>query len=445
MTDPRKSSDALDAIVREARSHGELEPRVDDATFNALEDAIVARMAAERSPLVDDVRASADRARPARARVFQIGAVVLAAAAAVALVMKRDPGAALIDHGATTQVELNAGSLRAAEGPGEVRVGGKAVSAGHVLRAGDLLEVDGARAVLERPRKVTWLLENASAATARAHVKSAGEPLVVGLDDGAIEAQVTPVPSGEAFAVDVAAGSQLVRVAVHGTHLRVARNGSRVVIDLTEGVVSIGVPPRAGSTYGTLVTAPSHVEFDAANLDGTLQVDHTPSSVRLAVALSWSAWNEGQPSGLTARADLPHPEPAAAPLANGPAAAAPPSETVPRPASVPRPGSGADPSRAAPTSGPPSINPTKPSPAAREVIAAAVRDCAAARSRPDNVRVTVTSSLKLKISAGGAVDVAQFDPPLLPEIQTCAATAIYKAKLEDAAGGTVTIPIAFTY
>ena len=112
---------------------------------------------------------------------------------------------------------------------------------------------------------------------------------------------------------------------------------------------------------------------------------------------------------------------------------------------MPRPGSGADPSRAAPTSSPLSVSPTKPSPAAREVIAAAVRDCAAARSRPDNVRVTVTSSLKLKISAGGAVDVAQFDPPLLPEIQTCAATAIYKAKLEDAAGGTVTIPIAFTY
>ena len=74
-----------------------------------------------------------------------------------------------------------------------------------------------------------------------------------------------------------------------------------------------------------------------------------------------------------------------------------------------------------------------------------MRACAAQRSRPENVRVTVSSSLKLKIAGGGDVETAQFDPPLLPEIQTCAATAIYKAKLEDSAGGTVTIPIDFSY
>ena len=60
------------------------------------------------------------------------------------------------------------------------------------------------------------------------------------LDDGAFEAQVTPVPSGEAFAVDVATPTSIVRIAVHGTHLRVARAGTRVTVDLTEGVVSIG-------------------------------------------------------------------------------------------------------------------------------------------------------------------------------------------------------------
>src|SRR5439155_1470159 len=136
---------------------------------------------------------------------------------------------------------------------------GLPASAGHALRTGDVLEADGARAVLERPRKVAWLLEGGNsspAASGRARVKSAGESLVLALDDGAIEAQVTPVPSGEAFAVDIASGTSLVRVAVHGTHLRVSRSGSRVVVDLTEGVVSIGVPPRTGSTYGTLVTAP---------------------------------------------------------------------------------------------------------------------------------------------------------------------------------------------
>ena len=57
----------------------------------------------------------------------------------------------------------------------------------------------------------------------------------------------------------------------------------------------------------------------------------------------------------------------------------------------------------------------------------------------------MTSSLTLKIAAGGSVETARFDPPLLPEIQTCAAAAIYKAQIEDAAGASVTIPIDFTY
>jgi hypothetical protein len=57
----------------------------------------------------------------------------------------------------------------------------------------------------------------------------------------------------------------------------------------------------------------------------------------------------------------------------------------------------------------------------------------------------MTSSLKLKIAAGGSVESARFDPPLLPEIQACAAASIYKAKLEESAGPSVTIPIDVTY
>jgi hypothetical protein len=81
----------------------------------------------------------------------------------------------------------------------------------------------------------------------------------------------------------------------------------------------------------------------------------------------------------------------------------------------------------------------------RETIAAAVRACAAARSRPENVPLTVTSSLHLKIAASGEVETAHFAPPLLPEIQTCAAAEIYKAKLAESAGEVVTIPIDFSY
>ncbi|MBX3190594.1 MAG: hypothetical protein KF819_26575 [Labilithrix sp.] len=417
LTEPREhESPAIDALVDEARS--DLQPAIDDARWKAMEERLFARIDDEAPP-----RRRAWR----RPRALEIGAIVLAAAAAVAIVARREPSAER-DRSAVVQVDTAAvaGSLRATEGPGEVRVSGVKATQGHVLRAGDLLEADRARAVLERPRRVAWLLESDTAQAARARVKSAGDTLVLGLEDGAIEAQVTPVPAGEAFAVDVATPSSLVRVAVHGTHLRVTRAGTRVVVDLTEGVVSIGAPPRIGTTYGTLVTAPAHVEFDALDLQGTLRVDHAPASVRAAVPLSPDSSIASRPAAPPAPRDVktapPHREPDHAIGAVRP----PP----PRPAHD-------DPPPIA------KVDPTKPPLPPREAIAAAVRQCAASLSRSSDVRVTVTSTLRLKTGASGDVEAAQFDPPLRPEIQACAAQAIYDAKLD--AGATVTIPIEFSY
>jgi hypothetical protein len=429
MSNPNSPKNALDALVREAKSKsGGLEPHVSEDRWSAVEERVLARMATEeRSALAHEVNASSSRVR-----LLRVGAAVLAAAAAIALFVKNEPSRSPVDAPVAAS-EATASSLREAVGPGVVRVDGQTASAGHVLRAGDRLEVEGARAVLERPRKVTWLLEagnSEGASSAYVRVKSAGESLILSLEDGAIEAQVTPVPSGEAFAVDIAAGSSLVRVAVHGTHLRVSRSGSRVVVDLTEGVVSIGTPPRSGSTYGTLVTAPSHVEFDAADLDHTLRIDHAAAAIRTPITLVARDGLAAATATVRAEAPLSAPQdpPAAAALA-----------TVPRPAVTQRPAG--DPAPAEPAA----KADMKPALPPREAIAAAVRACAAQRSRPENVRVTVSSSLKLKIAGGGDVETAQFDPPLLPEIQTCAANAIYKAKLEDSAGATVTIPIDFSY
>ncbi len=472
---PKNRKSALDALVQDAKR--DLAPRIEGAKWDALEEQLFARMSREsresresegesgsldaRARLAREVSAargpSSSSGSRSRVRMMQVGAAILAVAAAVAVVVKRDPATGFDPTTVATRdgvTELNAGSLRSTEGAGEIRVGGHPVAAGHVLRAGEVIEATGdARAVLERPRKVTWLLERSPTdqtpartiqGPARATVKTAGESLVLGLEDGAIEAQVTPVPSGEAFAVDVAAGTKLVRVAVHGTHLRVARFGNRVTIDLTEGVVSIGVPPRTGSTYGTLVTAPSHVEFDAADLDATLRVDHAPGSVRLAVALSHDSLGAAANDAPASRAQEPGEQRPSAPPARIAEGAIAPPATVPRPSPVVRAADGAV--VVAPVDPIAKVDPAKPVLPPREAIARAVRDCAAARNRPENVRVTVTSSLKLKIAKGGDVETAQFDPPLLPEIQTCAATAIYKAKLEDAAGGTmVTIPIDFSY
>lgn len=426
MSDDLRKSRALDALVEQAKT--DLKPDLDLAAMRALEDRIVAAAVAdarERNAIANDLSAPIGRGRALR-----IGALALAAAAAVAVFVRKEPDGALLDGAISREgkTALEAGSLKSTEGAGEVRVGGVVASVGHVLRAGDLIETDRARAVAERPRKVTWLIEGEGSApapeVARARVKSAGETLVLGLEAGAIEAQVTPVATGEAFAVDVASGDKLVRVAVHGTHLRVGRVGSRVTVDLTEGVVSIGVPPRAGSTYGALVTAPAHVELDANDLDGTLRIDHAPSSVRLAVSLS------------------PHETPAVAQNDRRVAAEPPRSPLAPQPAPQP----------AAPIPRPtdlPAAAPAKPDPAAaalppKDAIAAAVKECVHSRTRSNEVKVTVTSTLRLKVGASGDVETAQFDPPLLPEIQTCAAAAIYKAKLAGSSG-MVTIPIEFSY
>ena len=107
---------------------------------------------------------------------------------------------------------------------------------------------------------------------------------MLSLERGAAEAQVIPVPNGEAFAIDMkSAAGNTVRVAVHGTHLRVARTNDHVVVDLTEGVVSIGAPPKRGSTLGELVTAPAHVELDI-DAYANLSVQHADNAVRAPAA-----------------------------------------------------------------------------------------------------------------------------------------------------------------
>lgn len=404
--------------------------------WSRLESRIMAAVEKEKPALARELE-SATPSRQSRDGAFRAGALVLAAAAAALLLVRKDRDVAPVEVRSSSNDAVSASSLRATEGGGEVRVGGVVATPGYVLHAGDSIDVNGARAVFERPRKVTWLLEQDSTkdllvervksdelgSAAQARVKSAGEPLVLGLEHGVIEAQVVPVPAGEAFAVDVATDRGVVRVAVHGTHLRVARAGNRVVVDLTEGVVSIGVPPRTGVTYGTLVTAPAHVELDATDLK-TLRVDHNPASVRTAIPLgtyetaSAGTPRQGAPSGPTL------------PVAAAASATAVVKGTAARPTdNVTTPAAKAEPPKVA-------LPP-------REAIAAAVRDCAAARARPSDVRVTVTSNLRIVVSQEGVVESAQFAPPLLPEIQSCAAQVIYKTKLEEV--GLVTIPIEYSY
>jgi hypothetical protein len=432
MSDARKPR-GLDAIVAEARTH--LAPRPRDVDWSAVERGLEARLAAEeRSPRVAHLRAPS----PA-GRLIALG---LAAAAAALLVVGRDRDAAPLGGSALVAADAtgSAGTLKATEpsgtgdtgGGGEVRVAGALVETGLGLRTGDVIEVAGARAVFERPRRVTWLLEgDGGPGRGRGRVTTAGDLIVLALDEGAIEAQVSKSDAPETFAVDVAAGGRTVRVAVHGTHLRVARAGARLVVDLTEGVVSIGVPPRSGPTYGMLVTAPAHVELDVADPNATPRVDHDRKAVRAAIPLG----SELGPA--TAQRDVP--------------GALDRNDRAARAGASPGAGAGAggssSPGAQLGVVERPSRKPDSPTASGAQsptTFVAAVRACvvSARKARPE-VSVTVSSVLRLRVSNGGEVQSAVFDPPLPPEVQTCAASKIYGPRLDVT--GPVDVPIQLSY
>ncbi len=424
---PPARSGALDRLIDEAKR--ESLPKVSNEAWAAMESRLLAQLSAERSSLTANA-AGARAPRFTRRRALTVGlggGMLVAAAAALVLfsrVAPRVPRAEIVTRPAATE---RVGALRAVVGSGDIRIRGVKAGGGYELHVGDPLDVSGARAVFERPEKVYWLLEGVAAdsraATAHARVTSADSSLVVALDDGAVEAKVTPVPFGEAFAVDIAADQTTVRVAVHGTHLRVARSGTRITVDLTEGVVSIGIPPATGLTHGTDVIAPAHVEFDAGDLPGTLRVDYAPASVRAAIPL-------GPFEGPTEKTPTTLQDPMSGVLLPRPPL---PSGRVADRAQPPTPGGFAfvDAGRRAVSS--------------RQALAQAVRECAS-RSPPNgNVRASVSSSLTLTLNSAGEVEATKFDPPLQPDIQTCAGTAILGMRFDVPMSQAITVPIAFTY
>jgi ferric-dicitrate binding protein FerR (iron transport regulator) len=394
-------SESLDRLVRESRPElGVREARgvdwaeVDRGLFRRIE----TEQRAERSQLVS-----------ARGGRWALVAGGLAVAAAIGMVIgsaRSTPPA----EGARATVDDGAASVMAVQGAGQLLVDGKAVDVGATLHVGDVVEARGAQATIERPGKLTLIFERGSKATVT-HVQGA---LVLALEQGAVEAQVVPVPSGEAFAVDVGHS----RVAVHGTHLRVARTGDHVVVDLSEGVVSVGEAPRIGSTLGALVTAPAHAEFTTTDAEGTLAVSHDPAVLRAPVSVGSSAQTRAALQSTTL-APAPKADPGETRV-QGLAAASHPEVHAP------------------------SVTSPRSAPAAAEVdpevaIASAVRACLAERPHADNVTVMVSTTVRISLAADGTVSSAKFDPPVAPDVNACASGAIYKARFSH--GGSVAVPV----
>ncbi len=400
-------SDALDRLVRESRpemgvreANGVDWKRVDDRLF----DRIDAERRAERARLASSSRAGR----------WVMAAGAIAAAAAVALVVGRS-------HETLPPLPVHvaedvAGSVASVEAGGQLLVAGQPVAAGAVLHLGDVVEARG-QTVLDRPGKLTLVFERGTRATVT-HVQGA---LVLALEQGAVEAQVVPVPSGEAFAVDVGNA----RVAVHGTHLRVARTGEHVVVDLSEGVVSLGAAPRAGSTLGALVTAPAHAEFSAGDAEGTLDVTHDPGAVRAPVTLA-TATGSVQPRPVLPSAGAPTAAPRSEP--------AEPHGAVAGAVAAPH----AEPHAAAPGVATPHPAPTETNP--EVAIASAVRSCIAEHQPSDHVTLVVSTTVRVEVDADGSVLHARFEPPVAPDVNGCASAAIYRTRFARG-GGSFAIPV----
>ena len=395
-------NDGGNRVMREARRDwGTDEARRVD--WDAVDERLFARIEEEQ-------RAERRSLAPARGETWKAVTAGLAAAAAIALVTGKARERRSLEPEVAITVD-GAGSLVGIDGDGEVLVGGRRAALGTALHLGDVLEARGARATLGRPGRLTFVLERGSTATVT-HVQGA---LVLALAQGAIEAQVVPVPSGEALAVDVGPS----RVAVHGTHFRVARTDDHVVVDLSEGVVSVGEAPRVGSTLGGLVTAPAHAEFYAADAQGTMQVTHDPTAVRAPGAFAATA--PVQPPSLPFFAP-----PKVETNGLGPPAA---GGGVPRAESRPAASAFAE----AP------VVLAAADPNAEAVVAGAVRACMAERLHADDVTVVVSATLYLQLNDDGSVRIARFEPPVAPDVNACAAQSIYKTHFTH--GGGVTIPV----
>jgi hypothetical protein len=353
-----------------------------------------------RGPAVDVLLGQIERERgkqAARAErrgsrvVWLAAAGALAAAAAVALFFH--------DSKPTTPVAVappttHAGTLLTTQGA-TVTASGSAVTNGYALQQGDAVSVTGGNAVFAQDGKVRFSIENGSTAT----VSHATAPLILALAIGATEADVTPVPTGDAFAVDVTAqNGTTARVAVHGTHLRVARAGDHVVVDVTEGVVAIG--PQGGES--TLVHAPAHAEFDATDVVHTLAID------RVAVRAADTTVHQATPLPTTVQA-----------------ANHPPAHGVTLPSTT------------KPTSTDTVVAPVLEP---EQLLAQDVKNCVVAVPTSTQVSLTVETKLSLHLADDGTVQKALFEPPLPADAQECAARAIYKKGL-FAHGGDVSIPI----
>lgn len=249
---------------------------------------------------------------------------------------------------------------------------------GDELAPGAVVTSGAEALVVEHRGHVVWTLSPQSSA----HVESVGDIVALALDRGEISAEVTKSPKPESFVVRV----EHTRVAVHGTRFRVARLADSVRVDVQEGVVGVGPLDRPG--------------FELRAPDGaTVSFDGIRTDV---------AGSSGPERGRIA----------ATPSTRGPQHAATPKSAYFAPV------------------GPDGL-PRGALAGVEQVIASVERCLREYTVSGDDLRVSVETSLTLRVDPKGAVGEAVFAPPLAPNVGACVDDAVGAISFPRSEGGFV--------
>jgi hypothetical protein len=220
--------------------------------------------------------------------------------------------------------------------------------------------------------RATWTLAPESSAL----LAERGDRITVRLERGSVLSEVVASARPETFVVE-AAGA---RIAVHGTVFRVSLDGERVIVQVREGTVAVGA---IGAIPGFFLKAPAHGDFAADGRSGSI---------------------DGRPLGES--------EDRRQPRKLGPA----------RPASAAPSSSGQPPVSAADLPAEPSISDIETGIAR---IVDATSDCFSRNTKStEGVQITVRTALSLQIDGAGVVSDVDFQPPLSPDVEQCAADSI---------------------
>jgi FecR protein len=201
------------------------------------------------------------------------------------------------------------------------------------------------------------------------------ERVTVQLERGSLLAEVVPNPKPATFVVE-ALGA---RVAVHGTVFRVSVESGRVIVQVLEGTVAVG---PLGGVPTFFLKAPAHGDFAPDGRSGS--IDGRP--------LGASEERRAEPLKLAPRQQPSQPT-SPAPLASS-----------------------------APLPLEPSINDIETGVA--PIVEAAATCFSQHTTSAEGVQITVRTALSLKITPSGAVSDVEFQPPLSPDAEECAAARI---------------------